>query len=253
MEGKEALQYRDMDSMRGFGVSAHYGNEGFDMRSKFALTGFVEGKKALKYRVESTCCFGGFAQGKEASECMGSSSHVGKWKRLHPKRVSSLKEKVDGPPSIYRAMRQLPKGVKLRGPYRALTFQEKEYYRKRAEESRGFDVPDIPDDIDPYEIDVKPFKLDQHPPGSKLWKKVQELTDYSKLALDKYNKCNSAAKYQFAKLIKANCRGGYPIEYFITFQAYDMACYCCKTFQASVTIGFKETTADCWPEPYPTS
>lgn len=67
---------------------------------------------------------------------MGSSSHVGKWKRLHPKRVSSLKEKVDGPPSIYRAMRQLPKGVKLRGPYRALTFQEKEYYRKRAEESR---------------------------------------------------------------------------------------------------------------------
>ncbi|XP_058202411.1 uncharacterized protein LOC131316908 isoform X2 [Rhododendron vialii] len=130
MEGKEALQYRDMDLMRGFGVSAHYGNEEFDMRSKFAFAGFVEGKKALEYRVESTCCFGGFAQGKEASKCMGSLSHVGKRKRLHPNRViilSSLKEKVDGPPSIYRDMCQLPKWVKLRGPYRALTFQEKEY------------------------------------------------------------------------------------------------------------------------------
>ncbi|XP_058202410.1 uncharacterized protein LOC131316908 isoform X1 [Rhododendron vialii] len=145
MEGKEALQYRDMDLMRGFGVSAHYGNEEFDMRSKFAFAGFVEGKKALEYRVESTCCFGGFAQGKEASKCMGSLSHVGKRKRLHPNRViilSSLKDeyiesphktlggenqKVDGPPSIYRDMCQLPKWVKLRGPYRALTFQEKEY------------------------------------------------------------------------------------------------------------------------------
>ncbi|KAI8566757.1 hypothetical protein RHMOL_Rhmol02G0066900 [Rhododendron molle] len=194
MGGKEALQYRDMDSMRGFGISAHDGNEEFDMRSKIAITGFVVGKKALKYRVESTCCFGGFVQGKEASECMGLLSHVGKWKRLHPKRViilSLLKDRTLGG-------EKLPKWVKPRGPYRALTFQEKEYYRKRAEESR-------------------------------------------------------AAKYQFAKLIKANHRSGYPIEYFITFQAYDMACFRCKTFQANVAIGFKETAADCWPEPYPTS
>ncbi|KAF7149551.1 hypothetical protein RHSIM_Rhsim02G0052700 [Rhododendron simsii] len=75
---------------------------------------------------------------------------------------------------------------------------------KKEISDEGFDVPDIPDDIDPYEIDVKPFKLDQHPPGSELWKEVEELADQSKptsVTASRHNidtgavECSSADQY----------------------------------------------------------
>ncbi|KAF7135405.1 hypothetical protein RHSIM_Rhsim08G0153800 [Rhododendron simsii] len=135
----------------------------------------------------------------------------------------------------------------LLAKYCRFTPQERMHYLRRMKESDGFDIEGFPDNIDPWDMPIRPMKLHLFPLDSVIWKSLE---DYSKLALDKYNKHIRATKYQFALLLKANCCGGCPLVYYITFQAHDVARSHSKNFQACLTITLKETmVAFCRPEP----
>ncbi|KAF7113543.1 hypothetical protein RHSIM_RhsimUnG0120400 [Rhododendron simsii] len=86
-------------------------------------------------------------------------------------------------------------------------------YERRARESGGFDVGDIPG----YAfVPVRPFVLDCR-------ESMERIEGYAKCALDDYNKCNNT-KYQIVKALKANIGIGFPgWTYYITFQVKDMA------------------------------
>ncbi|XP_058215728.1 uncharacterized protein LOC131326852 isoform X3 [Rhododendron vialii] len=86
-------------------------------------------------------------------------------------------------------------------------------YERRALESGGFDVGDIPG----YAfVPVRPFVLD-------CCESMERIEGYAKFALDDYNKCNNT-KYQIVKALKANIGSGFPgWTYYITFQVKDMA------------------------------
>ncbi|KAI8543327.1 hypothetical protein RHMOL_Rhmol08G0208300 [Rhododendron molle] len=198
----------------------------------------------------------GFAHGKEASEVPSDPKSMITWPALKDRNIN----KDDHSYNIGDAMR-IPKWVLdkmhetsvmlkeehfLSAKYRRFTPKERMHYLRRMKESDGFDIDGFPDNIDPWDMSVRPMKLHLFPPDSVKWKSLE---DYSKLALDKYNKHTRATKYQFALLLKANCRSGCPIGYYITFQAHDVASSHSKNFQACLTITLNETVvAFCRPE-----
>ncbi|KAG5550038.1 hypothetical protein RHGRI_015112 [Rhododendron griersonianum] len=94
-----------------------------------------------------------------------------------------------------------------------LTSTQWQDYERRALESGGFDVGDIPG----YAfVPVRPFVLDCR-------ESMERIEGYAKFALDDYNKCNNT-KYQIVKALKANIGSGFPgWTYYITFQVKAMA------------------------------
>ncbi|KAI8574699.1 hypothetical protein RHMOL_Rhmol01G0374800 [Rhododendron molle] len=67
-------------------------------------------------------------------------------------------------------------------------------------EDGGFDVGDVPNNVDPRLTPIAPNKVLGRPDADIKLKKVEK---YSKLALDKYNKDNKT-KFEFGKFLKAN-------------------------------------------------
>ncbi|KAI8574695.1 hypothetical protein RHMOL_Rhmol01G0374600 [Rhododendron molle] len=101
--------------------------------------------------------------------------------------------------------------------FRKFTSQEKSDYNRRAEQSEGFDVGDVPDDIDIWDMPIRPLDILSDS------ETLKELENYAKLALDKYNKDNKTS-FKFAKIVRANYSGsccGWSGHY-ITLQAKQM-------------------------------
>ncbi|XP_058228051.1 UPF0725 protein At1g23960 [Rhododendron vialii] len=135
----------------------------------------------------------------------------------------------------------------LLAKYCRFTPQEHMHYLRRMKESDGFDIEGFLDNIDPWDMSIRPMKLHLFPPDNVIWKSLE---DYSKVALDKYKQHTRATKYQFALLLKANCRSGCPLVYYITFQDHDVARSHNKNFQACLTIILNETVVPlCRPKP----
>ncbi|KAF7121273.1 hypothetical protein RHSIM_Rhsim13G0019200 [Rhododendron simsii] len=119
---------------------------------------------------------------------------------------------------------------------RDFTIEERMAYGKRVEESDGFDVGQVPDEVlEPGLIRPIPIKS---PRG------LKEFNDLSKLAIKDYNERNGTS-YQFAKLIRVNCRSVMGIVYYITFLGKeDRAGAPPKNFQAEVYVWLDEPTID---------
>ncbi|KAI8522789.1 hypothetical protein RHMOL_Rhmol13G0023900 [Rhododendron molle] len=120
--------------------------------------------------------------------------------------------------------------------FRDFTIDERRDYNKRVKESDGFDVGEVPDKVlEPGLIRPIPFKS---PRG------VKEFNDLSKLAIEHYNKDNGTS-YQFAKLIRVNCRCDKGRVYYITFLGKDdRAGAPPKNFQAEVYVWLDESTIE---------
>ncbi|KAG5567698.1 hypothetical protein RHGRI_003036 [Rhododendron griersonianum] len=100
---------------------------------------------------------------------------------------------------------------------------------------QGFDVGDVPDDIDIWDMPIRPLDILSDS------ETLKELENYAKLALDKYNKDNKTS-FQFAKIVKANYRGsccGWSGHY-ITLQAKPMPGSHPMNFQALVKTWMDE-------------
>ncbi|XP_058179832.1 eisosome protein SEG2-like isoform X2 [Rhododendron vialii] len=113
--------------------------------------------------------------------------------------------------------------------FRKFTSQERSDNNRRVEQSEGFDVGDVPDDIDIWDMPIRPLDILSDS------ETLKELENYAKLALDKYNKDNKTS-FQFAKIVKANYRGsccGWSGHY-ITLQAKQMPGSHPMNFQALV-------------------
>lgn len=134
---------------------------------------------------------------------------------------------------------KMRKSPEKRDRRRRFTCQERGDYNRRLKESGGFDVGDIPDDIDIRETPIMPYEVlvgSQNPSEVARLNKVE---NYSKLALDKYNKDNKT-KFQFGKFLKATVggrcgRGRW--SYYVTFQSKYMPGSRPKNFQAHVIGG----------------
>ncbi|KAE9464081.1 hypothetical protein C3L33_04047, partial [Rhododendron williamsianum] len=110
------------------------------------------------------------------------------------------------------------------------TYQERWAYKRRLNESGGFDVGDVPDNVDPRLTPIKPYKVLGRPDADIRLKKVEK---YSKLALDKYNKDNKT-KFEFGKFLKANVTTYSCRLWYVTFQSKHMPGFRPKNFQAVV-------------------
>ncbi|XP_058179846.1 uncharacterized protein LOC131298413 [Rhododendron vialii] len=110
------------------------------------------------------------------------------------------------------------------------SYQERWAYKRRLKESGGFDVGDVPDNVDPRLTPIAPYKVFGRPHADIRLKKVEK---YSKLALDKYNKDNKT-KFEFGKFLKANVTTYSCRLWYVTFQSKHMPGFRPKNFQAVV-------------------
>ncbi|XP_058179777.1 uncharacterized protein LOC131298360 isoform X2 [Rhododendron vialii] len=110
------------------------------------------------------------------------------------------------------------------------SYQERWAYKRRLKESGGFDVGDVPDNVDPRLTPISPYKVFGRPHADIRLKKVEK---YSKLALDKYNKDNKT-KFEFGKFLKANVTTYSCRLWYVTFQSKHMPGFRPKNFQAVV-------------------
>jgi len=94
-----------------------------------------------------------------------------------------------------------------------MTDEELKAYKKKAKESEGFDVGEVPEDV--FMNIIIPCELDG--PASEL----RPYNKMAKKALVAYNQENGT-EYKFVKHVRVNRKGGATVSsYFITFEAKD--------------------------------
>lgn len=97
--------------------------------------------------------------------------------------------------------------------WREMTDEELKAYKKKAKESEGFDVGEVPEDV--FMNIIIPCELDG--PASELRPYIK----MAKKALVAYNQENGT-EYKFVKHVRVNRKGGATVSsYFITFEAKD--------------------------------
>ncbi|KAF7124193.1 hypothetical protein RHSIM_Rhsim12G0199400 [Rhododendron simsii] len=117
--------------------------------------------------------------------------------------------------------------------WRLLTPEEAEIYSKKVTESEGFDVVDLPYNIDSYGL-IRPVKQSNE--------EDRILEECAKSAIVTFNK-EHKTEYRFVKVIKANYHPASGIYYYITFEAEhkDVGS---KNFQAFVRFFLQTPTVE---------